>query len=400
MHIIYLGIISRPEDIGKKGESSVAGNKMQYNLLKYLSRYDDLKIDVVSFHPYKNFNRSKKLFVKTEKEQLFDNVDLWQVGYINIPVIKQLIIPIVTYFKTKSLLKGKDDILFAYDMYPNQGVPMSMLSKKVNDRTLCLLADLSVGQVEKTKGLKKLLRIMYENSTLSNMRKCKNYIALNENAMKEYVPESKYIIVDGGIEPDEFAKKEHVWLGKEKNVIYTGALVDYSGIMNLIKAMELIKDKDIVLDIYGEGALREEIERMANENQRIRFHGKVDNKTAIKAQQSSWLLANPRPTQSKIASLTFPSKIFEYLMSERPVMTTRLNGFSKDYDEILYWINGETPKDIANCIDEINKQSPEVLLERAKKAKNYLLKNKTWETNARIVHDFIIETFGEINGEL
>ena len=398
MHIIYLGIISRPEDIGKKGESSVAGNKMQYNLLKYLSRYDDLKIDVVSFHPYKNFNRSKKLFVKTEKEQLFDNVDLWQVGYINIPVIKQLIIPIVTYFKTKSLLKGKDDILFAYDMYPNQGVSMSMLSKKVNDRTLCLLADLSVGQVEKTKGLKKLLRIMYENSTLSNMRKCKNYIALNENAMKEYVPESKYIIVDGGIEPDEFAKKEHVWLGKEKNVIYTGALVDYSGIMNLIKAMELIKDKDIVLDIYGEGALREEIERIANENQRIRFHGKVDNKTAIKAQQSSWLLANPRPTQSKIASLTFPSKIFEYLMSERPVMTTRLNGFSKDYDEILYWIDGETPQDIANCIEEINKCSANELLERAKNAKQYLLKNKTWENNARIVHEFILETFGEIDG--
>ena len=241
---------------------------------------------------------------------------------------------------------------------------------------------------------------MYEKSTLSNMKKCKNYIALNENAMKEYVPDSNYIIVDGGIEPDEFAKKEYVWLGKEKNVIYTGALVDYSGIMNLIKAMDLIEDKDIVLDIYGEGALRGEIERIANENPRIRFHGKVDNKAAIKAQQSSWLLANPRPTQSKIASLTFPSKIFEYLMSERPVMTTRLNGFSKDYDEILYWINGETPQDIANCIDEINKQSPEMLLERAKNAKKYLLKNKTWETNARIVHDFIIETFGATDGEV
>ncbi len=397
MHIIYLGIISRPEDIGKIGEASVAGNKMQYNLLKYLSRYEDVKIDIVSFHPYRAPHRSKKLFVRTVKEQLFDNVDLWQVGYLNLPIIKQLILPLVTYFKAKSLLKGEDDILFAFDMYPNQGIPMSMLRKKVKGKTLCLLADLSVGQVSKTKGPKKLLRVLYERNTLSNMRKCKNYIALNENAMQKYAPDSNYTIVDGGIEPSEFATKEYVWAGEEKNIIYTGALVDYSGIMNLIKAMDLIEDKDVVLDIYGSGPLQHEIEQIAEQNHKIRFHGRVDNRTAIMAQQSAWLLANPRPIESEIAKVTFPSKIFEYLMSERPVMTTRLNGFSKDYDEILYWIEGETPEDIAKCINKINSEAPDALLERAKAAKQYLLKNKTWEINAKKIHDFMIESF-EING--
>ncbi len=394
MHIIYLGIISRPEDIGKIGEASVAGNKMQYNLLKYLSRYEDLKIDIVSFHPYRSFHHSKKLFVKTTKEQLFEQVDLWQVGYLNIPVIKQLIIPFVTYFKAKSLIHNDNDIIFAYDMYPNQGIPMSMLRKKVNNRTLCLLADLSVGQVKNNKGLRKLLRILYEGNTLSNMKKCNNYIALNENAIKKYIPDSNYIIVDGGIEPSEFSEKECVWSGEEKNIIYTGALVDYSGITNLIKAMDLIEDKSIVLDIYGSGVLQGEIERIAKENPRIRFHGSVDNKTAIAAQQSAWLLANPRPVGSEIAKVTFPSKIFEYLMSERPVMTTRLNGFSKDYDELLYWIEGETPEDIANCINKINDETPETLLSRAKAAREYLLKNKTWEINAKKIHKFITESIG------
>ncbi len=397
MHIIYLGIVSRPEDIGKIGEASVAGNKMQHNLLKHLSEHEDLKIDIVSFHPYKSFHRSKKLFVKTTKEQLFDKVDLWQVGYINVPVIKQLIIPLVTYFKAKSLLVDDSDVLFAYDMYPNQGVPMTLLRKKVKDKTLCLLADLSVGQVEKQRGFKKLLRKAYESNTLSNMRKCKNYIALNENAMKKYAPHANYIIVDGGIEPSEFIEKECVWAGKEKNVIYTGALVDYSGIMNLIKAIELVEDESIVLDIYGSGALQSEVEKAAAENKRIRFHGSVDNKTAMKAQQSAWLLANPRPIGSEIAKVTFPSKIFEYLMSERPVMTTCLNGFSKDYDELLYWIDGETPEDIAACINKISAVDSEVLLERAKAARQYLLKNKTWEINAKKIHKFITESVGVDN---
>ena len=394
MHIIYLGIISRPEDIGKIGEASIAGNKMQYNLLKYLSKFEDLKIDVVSFHPYRSFFKSKKMFVKPTREQLFDNVDLWQVGYTNIPILKQLVIPIKTYFKAKSLISNKSDMLFSFDMYPNQGIPMTWLRKRVNNKTLCLLADLSVGQVKKTKGLKKILRVMYEKNTLFNMKKCKNYIALNENAMKKYAPDSNYIIVDGGIEPSEFQEKSHAWSGEVKNVIYTGALVDYSGIMNLIKSMELIEDKSIVLDIYGSGPLKSKIEDIAKENPRIRYHGSVDNKTAIAAQQSSWLLANPRPVESDIAKVTFPSKIFEYLMSERPVMTTRLNGFSKDYDEILYWIDGGTPESIAECIKKINGETPELLLSRAKAAKEYLLKNKTWEINAQKIHKFIMESFG------
>lgn len=398
MHIVYMGVISRPEDIGKIGEASVAGNKMQYNLLNYLSKYEDLEIDVVSFHPFKAFPHSKKLFIPKTKEKLFDNVDLYQVGYPNLPIIKQLIIPLTTYAMAKKLIRGKDDVLMLYDMYPNQGVPMSMLRKRVNDRTLCLLADLSIGGVVKETGLRKLLRRFYDKSTLSNMRKCKNYIALNENAIKEYAPQSRYIIVDGGIEPSEFAELSAGWTGQEKNLIYTGALVDYSGIMNLIAAVDLVEDKSIVLDIYGDGVLKPEIAKIAAQNPRIRYHGRVSNREAIEAQQSAWLLVNPRPTESHIAKVTFPSKIFEYLMSGRPVMTTRLNGFSEDYDKLLFWVDGNTPEALAERINAISRMDDAVLTQRALTARSYLLTHKTWKQNAHNVHAFLLETLGDKNG--
>lgn len=395
MHIIYLGIISRPEDIGKIGEASVAGNKMQYNLLKYLSRYEDVKIDVVSFHPYKAFPKCKKLWIPKVKEQLLDNVDLWQVGYPNLPVVKQLAIPLATKAMAKKLIQSPDDVLMLFDMYPNQGVPMAMLRKKVNDRTVCLLADLSIGGVVKEKGLRKWLRKIYDKNTLSNMKKCQNYIVLNENAAKAYVPHSQYVVMDGGVEPCEYPEKTLGWDGKEKNIIYTGALVDYSGIMNMIAAMELVENKEIVLDIYGDGALKSEIEAIASHNPRIRYHGRVSNQEAMAAQQSAWLLANPRPTQSHIAQVTFPSKIFEYLMSGRPVMTTRLNGFSTDYDELLFWVEGNTPEALAERVNAINHMGDGELTQRAQGARDYLLKHKTWEHNARKVHTFLFDTLGE-----
>ena len=102
MHITYLGIISRPEDIGKIGISSVAGNKMQYNLLNYLSKYDDVSIDIVSFHPYKSFLSSGKFFVKPQIEYLYGGrVKIYQIGYINISILKQCLYPIVTYLKAR-----------------------------------------------------------------------------------------------------------------------------------------------------------------------------------------------------------------------------------------------------------------------------------------------------------
>lgn len=395
MHIIYLGVISRPEDIGRIGEASVAGNKMQYNLLKYLSRYEDLQIDVVSFHPYKAFPHCKKLWIPKTKEQLFDNVDLWQVGYPNLPVIKQLIIPLTTRAMAKKLIRSKDDVIMLYDMYPNQGVPMAMLRKSVNDRTVCLLADLSIGGVVKEKGLRKFLRKFYDRSTLSNMKKCGNYIVLNENAAKAFVPHSQYMVMDGGIEPSEYAELTAGWNSGEKNIIYTGALVDYSGIMNLIAAMELLDDPSIVLDIYGDGVLRPEIQTIATQNPRIRYHGRVSNQEAMAAQQSAWLLANPRPTESHIAQVTFPSKIFEYLMSGRPVMTTRLNGFSADYDALLFWVDGNTPEALAACVNTIGRMDDRELAQRAYAARAYLLKHKTWEQNAHKVHGFLFDTLGE-----
>lgn len=388
MHITYLGIISRPEDIGKIGITSVAGNKMQYNLLHYLSDFDDITIDIVSFHPFQSFPKGK-LFVKPQLEYLYDGkVKLWQIGYLNISVVKQLLYPLITYFKARRLT-DKDDVVFAYDMYPTQGLALSWLKKYVKGKTVCLLADLSLGGVHKETGIRKYLRKLFDWSTLRNIKKCDYFIVLNENAAKIYAPHSEYLVMDGGIEPSDFDSRKSHWDGMVKNIIYTGALVEYSGIMNLIEAMSLIKNKNIILDIYGVGPLQSEIECIAKNTNNICFHGFVSNKQAMEAQQSSWLLANPRPVENSIAQVTFPSKIFEYLMSGRPVMSTRLNGFSKDYDNLIFWVDSGSPETLAAMIDSIDSIQAIDLEVKAQNAKDYLLKNKTWEGNADKVHNFL-----------
>ena len=395
-NIVFLGYVVPPEQLS----GSVAGNKMQWNVLNQLSKRNGITLSCVSVTPSRSFPHEKKIRYRYHAEQLFENVKNHKIGFWNIPIIKQLSQIIGVYRMGKRLVKeNQADILFCFNLFPQIGIPMRWLKRKFPQlKTFCLLADLPIDDTPNRSAFSRILRSLFDKSTFKSMKKCEYYVTLNESAMKQYLPNKPYIIMDGGINPDEFLDKSCVWSGEEKNIIYTGALVDYSGIINLIKSIDFIEDKTVVLDIYGGGPLENEIRQISEQNHRIRFHGIVDNRAAMMAQQSSWLLANPRPVESEIAKVTFPSKIFEYLMSERPVMTTRLNGFSKDYDEILFWIDGETPEDIAECVNRINKESAEALLERAKSAKQYLLKNKTWEINAKKIHDFMIESFC-INGE-
>jgi glycosyltransferase involved in cell wall biosynthesis len=391
--IIFLGYVVPPEE----AEGSVAGNKMQWNTVRQLSALDDVQVVCVTVTPMTPFPHNKTIRYKSQKATLFPGVDNHRVAFWNLPVIKQFSQIVGVYRTAKRLVrKFGADTLLCFNLFPQIGIPMKWLKRKFSKLdTVCLLADLPIDDTPDRKGFSRILRAMMDSATWKSMQKCDRYVALNENAMKTYLPGKPYIIVDGGIDPDEFPKTLLGWNGKEKNIIYTGALVDYSGIMNLIAAMDLIEDKSIVLDIYGDGVLKPEVERIAGENSRIRYHGRVSNQEAMQAQQSAWLLANPRPVMTDIAQVTFPSKIFEYLMSGRPVMTTRLNGFSEDYDSLLFWVEGDSPEALAGCINSISKYEDDALTCRARSAREYLLKHKTWEHNAHRIYQFLLDTLGE-----
>ena len=102
-------------------------------------------------------------------------------------------------------------------------------------------------------------------------------------------------------------------------------------------------------------------------------------------------MARPKESDTPTAQVTFPSKIFEYMMSGRPVMSTRLNGFSEDYEKLIFWLEDGSPEALAKKIDEIDALTNDRLQEVADNARNYLLKNKTWKLNAQKVHDFLVK---------
>lgn len=386
MKLIFLGSFVNPRDMKLFPNISVAGNKMQYNLLKKLSK-KDVNLEIFSFKPHAKYPAESKVFIRSSKELMDDGFKVSFLPYINLPILKEISLMLVFWF---ALLKKRssDTVVLSYNLFVYQSFALNFFRKKFKNRCVCLLADLSAGG-EKKGLIGRFMRWSFDRYHEYSLKKCSYFIALNEYALKLYANPIKYMIMDGGVDPTEYPKVDLCWDGKAKKIVYSGALVDYSGILNLVDAMCFVEDPNIELNVYGNGPLVNEIIERSKRMDNVKYGGSVTNSEILVIQRQSWLLVNPRPVENDTAKVTFPSKIFEYMMSGRPVLSTRLNGFSIDYENLIYWLDGESPLDIARKINELSLLDDSVLNEKASAAKEFLMLNKTWTINAENVYRFL-----------
>ena len=62
--IVYLGYVVNPQEANEASGASVAGNKMQWNIVKHLAQYEDIEMTCVTISPLAVFPHDKKFFYK------------------------------------------------------------------------------------------------------------------------------------------------------------------------------------------------------------------------------------------------------------------------------------------------------------------------------------------------
>lgn len=390
MKILFLGSATSREMVKQLSGGSVAGNKMQVNVLECLNQYSDVEIVALSVLSIASFPNDKTIYVKKDNIKISEGLSAILIPFLNFPIIKQIWQTLSVYFEAKKILKeDNESIIFTFNLFPQQGLPLMWLKKKYNCKVVSLLADLPIDDDYERHGISKIFRKIFDALTQKSILSCDNLIVLNENAIREYAPKSNYIIVDGGVDLNEydlnFSKKNK----KTKNIVYSGALVEYNGIKNLIEAMNYIQDKNIELHIYGSGLLEDYVIKKSNELPNVKYFGKIPNDEMLKKQREAWLLVNPRPIDDPIACVTFPSKIFEYMLSGTPVLTTKLNGFTKEYYDKMFFVEDSNSKSMAKKIDEISLKSNQEIESIANKAYNFVVEYRSWSKQSERIYDFI-----------
>lgn len=394
MKILFLGYAISKKEASDLYGASVAGNKMQINVIKELSKYNKLNLNSITVYPVAAYPKGK-IYVKKEKINLFPNFYSTKVSFINLPIIKQLFQAISVYREGRKLIKkDKNQIILTFNMFPAVGLPAVLLKKRYGCKIVCLLADLPIDDTLNRKRVETFLRKVFDYLTKYCIKKCDKLIVLNENAVKEYAPGTEYIVVEGGIDEEDITKLM-TFEKKNKIILYSGALVSYSGILNLIEAMKYVTDMDAVLHIYGGGQLEAAIREVTDKLSNVSYQGKVDNDTMRKLQQEAYILVNPRPPTDAISQVTFPSKIFEYMLSGSVVLTTRLNGITPEYENKMFFVYSNEPKVLGEKINEILNTQYEELNAFGLSAREFVIQNKMWERQCSKIARFL-EKGGEI----
>ena len=282
-------------------------------------------------------------------------------------------------------------MILSFNLFPQTGWAAVKSGKKYNIPVATLLADLPIDDANKRNWFMTQWRKLFDCLTICLIKECKNIIALNENAIKIYHPKADSLIVDGGIDWNSNNTLLEIKGAENKDIVFAGALVQYNGIVNLLQAMQIVKKsgKDIILHIYGDGDLKDYVKTMAEKHDNIVFHGRVASEELTKIYNKAWLLINPRPVNDPISQVTFPSKMFEYLLSGTPVLSTRLSGFTNAYNDVMFFAESDTSQGLADKILEVSGQSQDEMNQKALRARKFVLDNKTWEKQCERIHEYL-----------
>lgn len=370
------------------GGISVAGNKMQRSILKGLSKTESCILESISIPPYASYPIND--FYLGKKEGYLGAVRNTEIGFINIPVLKQLH-QALNVFRELVRKRNELDKVLCFNAYFPVALPVLLFSFMFNKSVIAFVADVPLDDNGNRPAIAKKIYKLFFLISKYLLSKFNKVIVLNKEAAKKFCPNARYIVVEGGVETVEpsIAHSEHYRLCMSpKIVLYTGALTSYSGIENLVNAFALLNEEDVQLHIYGGGYLEGWLSSEAKTMPNVIYHGCVDHSKALDLQKKAWLLVNPRTIGDDISNYTFPSKLLEYMQSGTAVLTTKISGITEEYNDALFITEDDSAAGFANAIRNILAADDKVI-DNMRQKSWLILKSKTWSCQTKRILDFL-----------
>lgn len=176
---------------------------------------------------------------------------------------------------------------------------------------------------------------------------------------------------------------------KVKKIVYTGTLTLSKGIITLINAFRDLDQDVYQLNIYGYGPLEADIREIAASHKNIIFHGRIEYKSLLERISEADLLVNATDTNNLADQFSFPSKLIDYMLSGRPVLTTRSRSIPKGYFEFLFFIDEQTPEGFKHAIRNFFLNDPLLVKHKTLAGINYIRKKQNWTIISKKIVNFV-----------
>ena len=280
---------------------------------------------------------------------------------INIPGLKDIIIFISTYFNTRKRLN--DDAICVGDaLCCVSNLAASLAAKHKHKPYIAILTDIPE---------------LFENNNLyfklvnGVLKNASHYVFLTPPMEKRINKDHKpYIIMEGACTPVELTEQPR------KNVfMYTGGIDALNGVPKLVEAF-LSLNSDHELHLYGEGDYQDELAELCNKHTNVRYFGVFPHEEIVKRMQGVKFLVTARTMKDPMVPYSFPSKLFDYLGSGTPCISTPLPCLSNEFRSHMNLFDGEEVEDIQKGLQRMLDSDYNTLLDKAKDAYGFVTKEK------------------------
>ncbi|MBK9139007.1 MAG: glycosyltransferase [Verrucomicrobia bacterium] len=170
---------------------------------------------------------------------------------------------------------------------------------------------------------------------------------------------------------------------------YFGALAAHAGVRELVSAFRATEGA-MELHVCGYGRLAGWVAEQAQQDSRLRFHGLLPTPEACLEKALDWdVLVNPRPAGHGNEN-NFPSKLFDYALCGRAILTTRLSGSDAVLGpEAFYFDPARTGDELPGRLKELAVLSRAELRRRGAALRERVTREYSWARQADRMAGFL-----------
>jgi glycosyltransferase involved in cell wall biosynthesis len=191
---------------------------------------------------------------------------------------------------------------------------------------------------------------------LLGIRKSSGIIAMTPQLAEKLAPTHSPLIIPAiqNLKYNPTLSKGSDLGDKSFTIVYTGRLAENYGINLLLDAFIQANRTDWQLIITGWGDQESIVCNYSLKYPQIKFLGFIKHEELLDLYNKADVLVNPRLTSSALASLSFPSKIVDYLATGKPVISTNLPVLDDIFRKHLILTRSDTPEELIRCLEEVS----------------------------------------------
>lgn len=366
MNVLFIGRFFPPELLNtikydSKGKVGFSNHNFEMSLIKGLSQQRGISVRAVTCPAVFSYPHNNKRIYTPSCHFTVEGIDVQSCAFCNLIGVNRIWQIAGLYNAIKKVIKEfpSEETIHIILNTPNYVLlkAISFVRKKLKRKTTLtvIIPDIPsmITSLDHYNALKNFFVAIFDRDSIHLTEKADHLVLLTEQMKELYKTPSSYIVMEG-LKDVEY---EHMPLFDKKDkeiILYTGTLRKQFGVLNLLSAFNLIRNKTgIELWICGSGDSENEIRAASEQNNNIKFFGLVSGERAAALQKEATILVNPRTSQGEYTKYSFPSKTIEYLLAGKSVIMNHLPGIPEEYFNYVYTPEDESVEALSATIRKV-----------------------------------------------